>query len=53
MQLNDPSYAGGANRVSLTLARLNYRSFGASDEQSRPYVRPPNIGEMPDSIGQK
>ena len=40
---------GGPNRrLSLTQARANYRTFGASDERRLAHVRPPQPGEMPD-----
>jgi hypothetical protein len=41
LQLRDPDYAGGANKVSLNQAKLNFKNFGASDEESIKYVRPP------------
>ena len=31
VQFDDPSYAGGANRVSLERARENFQRFGVSD----------------------
>ena len=33
VQFHDPSFRGGANRVSLSEARSNYREFGTSDPQ--------------------
>ena len=47
MQLGAPGFAGGANRVSLAQARLNYRSFGAIDAQALPHVRAPRPDELP------
>jgi hypothetical protein len=39
---------GGPNRkLSLTIARENYRSFGASDTRRRQFVRPPLAHEYP------
>jgi hypothetical protein len=39
---------GGPNRkLSLTIARENYRSFGASDTRRRQFVRPPLAREYP------
>lgn len=52
VQLDDIDFAGGANQVSLRQARSNYRSFGAVDEQARPYVRSPKADEIPSSQGQ-
>ena len=40
-QLRDEQYAGGANRVSLAVARENYASFGACEESMRDQVREP------------
>lgn len=45
-QLADPSYAGGANGISLEEARENYRRFGVSREDLAPFVRPPKKSEM-------
>lgn len=47
VQLDDPSYTGGANRVSLAGARANFRAFGAIDEASRALVRAPSPDEIP------
>jgi hypothetical protein len=41
IQYYDPNYIGGANEVSLTQARINFRSFGAIDEGSIKYIRKP------------
>ncbi len=32
VQARDPSFAGGANKISLDEARANFRSFGASSD---------------------
>jgi Cysteine-rich CPCC len=49
-QLNDMDLAGGANRVSLRQARMNFRSFGAVDEQALAHVRPPREDEVPSAV---
>src|SRR4051812_856506 len=36
---------GGPNTTSLTTARRNYLTYGASDERSVPSVRPPRTDE--------
>ncbi|WHT38275.1 CPCC family cysteine-rich protein [Myroides sp. mNGS23_01] len=41
IQFEDPSYEGGANRVSLIQAKENFKSFGASEREFLQYVRPP------------
>ena len=41
VQFDDPDFAGGANRVSLSQARINYHLFGASEEGSLKFVRKP------------
>jgi hypothetical protein len=45
LQYRDPSYAGGANRVSLEEARRNYSAFGASANEWQAKVRPPTPEE--------
>jgi Cysteine-rich CPCC len=47
IQFDDHDYQGGANTVSLTLARKNFREFGASERQFIDKVRPPQPDEMP------
>jgi len=42
VQYNDPDYAGGANKVSLREAQLNFRDFGACEERCKQFVRKPN-----------
>ena len=42
VQYNDPDYAGGANKVSLREAQLNFREFGACEERCKQFVRKPN-----------
>ncbi len=47
VQYEDPDYKGGANTVSLRQAQHNFRTFGASDKESLPYVRRPTDDERP------
>ena len=44
-----PERPEGPNHVHLWQARLNYQSFGASEERVRAYVRPSHPDETPDS----
>ncbi len=46
VQLEDPSFAGGANSVSLIQAKENFITFGASEEKYRNKVRKP----LPDEL---
>jgi hypothetical protein len=46
-QFEDPALAGGANNVSLTVARKNFASFGASTTEHKAYVREPTPEEKP------
>ena len=46
IQLDDPEYEGGANRVSLNQARKNFLEFGACEEDMIPHVRRPNDDEL-------
>jgi hypothetical protein len=41
VQSDDPSYEGGANKISLTQARINFKEFGACSRESIKNVRPP------------
>jgi Cysteine-rich CPCC len=41
VQLNDPEYEGGANRVSLNQARINFKKNGVSELQFKRRVRLP------------
>lgn len=41
VQLYDPTYEGGANRVSLNRAKVNFVRFGAVEERFKGYVRSP------------
>jgi hypothetical protein len=45
VQLNDPNYDGGANRVSLNQARENFKTFGAIEKRFKDYVRKPTDDE--------
>jgi hypothetical protein len=47
VQFADPTYAGGANQVSLLEARKNYVEFGACEKEFLPYVRQPTADEQP------
>lgn len=46
VQYRAPTYAGGANRVSLEEARRNYAAFGASAMEWQTKVRPPTSEEQ-------
>ena len=46
IQLEDETYEGGANRVSLKQARENYLAFGACEEDMKGHTRPPREDEM-------
>ena len=48
IQLKDPDYAGGANRVSLRLAQKNFIDFGASETGMVKNVRKPTKEEARD-----
>ena len=48
VQEGDPSYWGGANRVSLNDARENFKRFGAVEERLVVSVREPTLDEKPD-----
>ena len=47
VQAGDPNYEGGANPVSLTQARENFRHFGAITEYSLQRVRKSLADEIP------
>lgn len=40
------TYRGGPNRVSLSEARLNFLTFGATEHKDLPHVRAPGIGDQ-------
>lgn len=46
IQLEDPTYEGGANKVSLIQAKMNYIEFGACEREMIPYVRKPYPDEL-------
>lgn len=46
IQLDDPSYEGGANHVSLLQAQKNYLEFGACEREMIPHVRKPQKDEL-------
>ena len=46
IQMEDPTYEGGANHVSLLQGQKNYKEFGACEREMIPYVRKPNIDEL-------
>jgi len=46
IQRNDEEFWGGANVPSLREARMNYKKYGACDENGLKYVRPPLPDEM-------
>ncbi len=47
VQAEDPSFPGGANNVSLLVARDNFRQFGAGEREMLRYVRAPKEEERP------
>ncbi len=47
VQFADPDYTGGANAESLNVARVNFRSFGASSLNAVSAVRAPLPEENP------
>jgi hypothetical protein len=47
VQFEDKSYEGGANKVSLQVARENYRNIQACSEDVRSEVREPTADEVP------
>jgi len=49
VQLYYPSSIGGANRVSLIEAQVNYFQFGSCEKRLIPHVRKPNIEDIKDS----
>ncbi len=49
VQFNDPSYAGGANKVSLNQAKINFKEFGATERKFIKDVRDPLPDEREDN----
>ena len=48
IQLKNPDYEGGANKVSLKQAQKNFMQFGACEFDMRQNVRPPLDDEIKD-----
>ena len=48
VQLDNPDYSGGANKVSLRQAQKNFIEFGACEIEMIKHVRQPNPDEMRD-----
>ncbi|GAB2677769.1 hypothetical protein GCM10027036_34350 [Flavihumibacter cheonanensis] len=48
IQLEDPNYEGGSNRVSLKQAQRNFINIGACEPEMRKYVRRPSHDEQRD-----
>ena len=48
VQLIDPDYEGGANRVSLRQAQKNFQKFGTCEEDMVKNVQPPGKDEARD-----
>jgi hypothetical protein len=46
-QFENTEKTGGANKVSLNQARLNFKKFGACTESMKIHVRPPRPEEIP------
>ncbi|MBA3463066.1 MAG: hydrolase [Deltaproteobacteria bacterium] len=45
VQSEDPTYAGGANTISLVAARASFDELGAIDRAALAHVRPPTPEE--------
>lgn len=50
IQLQDPTYEGGANKVSLIQARKNFQEFGACEHEMIRYVRKPLPEELKSTV---
>lgn len=48
IQLKDPNYEGGANRVSLRQGQKNFKKYGACEKEMVKNVRQPNKDEKKD-----
>ena len=46
VQLNDPTYEGGANSISLNQAMQNFKKIGAIEERFKQDVRLPKEDEL-------
>ncbi|MDH2634130.1 CPCC family cysteine-rich protein [Acinetobacter nosocomialis] len=47
VQNKDPDYMGGANGISLNMAKKNFQLFGAMKKEFIPYTRKPLEEEIP------
>jgi rubredoxin len=47
VQAQDPDFEGGANSVSMNVAKRNFRSFGACEQRFTSQVRDPTQVEIP------
>lgn len=47
LQFKYPDYKGGANVVSLNVAKANFQTFGACEKKFINNVRAPNASEYP------
>lgn len=47
VQFHNPKVSGGANDMSLSKARENFKMFGAISKDFLKYVRAPNKNEIP------
>jgi hypothetical protein len=48
IQLKDPDYEGGANKVSLKQGQRNFKKYGACEKEMIKNVRPPKKDEKRD-----
>ena len=53
IQLKNPDYEGGANRLSLNQARKNFLEFRACEKEMIVFTRKPNSDEMQELEGCK
>lgn len=49
MPLEDPTFEGGANGVSLNEAKENFLKYGACTEKMARFTRPPKEDELAES----
>ncbi|MBE7033559.1 MAG: hypothetical protein E7406_04955 [Ruminococcaceae bacterium] len=49
LQFLDPDLEGGANNVSLNIAKKNFKEFGAAEKEMLKYVRKPKKSEIGDN----
>lgn len=47
VQKADPNFAGGANGISLNIAKENFRKHGAVRAEFKQATRPPTTEELP------